>query len=265
MMQVTNLFSRWFSTLWYLLNFDSMMRTGLILILFSLSTTQLTGQTLLLTHEGNEVNEDSVFLSATPEDLLVSIHFSVTNHTEDPMDVRVMKTESQVVTGTFNTFCWAGVCFAPDVYVSPLTQILDAGETDSTSFVADYQPMGQLGTTIIRYTFQNIANAADSVSVTVFFEVGSTGIESTGSSDPQVWVYPNPANRFLAIRNNTPIAGPLSVSLFNSVGQVVLKRMLTSPNQTWTWALPPLPDGIYYLKIGNRSGWHDFRKVLISW
>ena len=64
-------------------------------------------------------------------------HMQVRNITSEPMKVLVEKEIIQDLDGVMNSFCW-GMCFGPDIFVSPDAIDIPAGEvnTDELSFHA---------------------------------------------------------------------------------------------------------------------------------
>jgi hypothetical protein len=64
-----------------------------------------------------------------------------------------------------------------------------------------------------------------------------------------ITIYPNPAHDLLHIRLTRTSPEPLSAQLYNTLGEMVLARPLTSTEETLN--ISDLPTGVYYLRIGT--------------
>jgi len=232
-------------------------------ILFVALSVTVGAQSLSLKHAGIAVSNDSVYLSGYPEDNLVSVKLAVTNQSELTLDVKVRKTVITNVTGSTNTYCWAGVCFIPSVSDSPVSVSIAPGRTDSTSFVGDYQSNGNAGTAAIRYTFYNVANPSDQVSVTVFYNISSSSTDPNRITKPWFRAYPNPADRQMSVLVSDRARGTLTGKLINIQGQVLLQEKAPADRRNWNWNTAALPEGIYFLDVSDEGGWRTVQKIWI--
>jgi len=67
-------------------------------------------------------------------------------------------------------------------------------------------------------------------------------------------IYPNPVTDILIIESNTTIN---NLSIYNELGQLLLKT-----NKTYTLDISTLTNGIYYLKITNKTGNIEIKKIV---
>ncbi len=74
-------------------------------------------------------------------------------------------------------------------------------------------------------------------------------------------VYPNPANDFITVQFNTVTAA--SITLYNSLGQVVYARNTAKPFANYKIDVSGIPQGMYFLQMKNRRETLQ-QKVLIS-
>ena len=146
------------------------MRPLVIILISILFLQNLNSQSLTLSDSNGDIpNNSDVNYYGGPDDLLTSYVF-VTNNSAISIDVKVKKVELDIVPGSINYFCW-GMCFPPEVYVSPYPISIASGETNDSDFSGDYMPNGAIGTSKIRYVFFDDNNPSDSVCVNVLYHI----------------------------------------------------------------------------------------------
>ena len=220
-------------------------------------------QSLSLKYEDEDVSNDTVYLSGEMGDDLIEWHAKVKNLTDKEIDVKVRKTEISIVENTVNTFCW-GSCFMPTVFVSPVSIKINAFATDFSSFAGDFEPSGMEGTSIISYTFFNAQNEDDSVMVTAFYQVGTSGIPDFGLTKNTVKVFPNPMLDQLNVQLSSSLENPYSIRLLNLNGQVLEELVENSRANQHSFSLPNLSAGYAILEISDSYGLNYRRKILIG-
>lgn len=145
-----------------------------ILLLASIIPSLIFAQSLSLSwQQGDIPNNSSITIPGIPSDPVLNSHIFVTNNTSSTIDVKVKKVELSLVAGSMNTFCW-GICFPPDVYVSPDPLPIGPGATNTDDFIGDYFSNGNLGASIIRYVFFDSNNVTDTTCVNVIYDVSGT-------------------------------------------------------------------------------------------
>jgi hypothetical protein len=219
-------------------------------------------QDLILKHNDVVVNNDSIYLSGTQSTELIEIKLSVTNNRSTAVSIKLKKTEIQLMEGTECSFCW-GECYTPAVFVSPMAITIQPGATDRNSFVGDYRPFGIEGTTIVKYTFFSPADTSWQQSVTVFFQIGGSGVDSRDILRPVIAVFPNPANRMIQIRFDDGQPVSRTVTLVDMQGRPVLSATLAAGCNTVDWPVEKLPSGIYFLQTRDENGYRSARKISI--
>ena len=125
-----------------------------LLSVYILSIVTFVGysQSLSLSHDGTPVaNGGEVVFTGEPTSSLIEAHMDVTSSASDSIDVLCKKEEITLVSGSMNTFCWDN-CYPPNIYVSLGPIRMGQGQTVS-AFIGEYQPMGNAGQSIIRYTY----------------------------------------------------------------------------------------------------------------
>ncbi|MBN3035202.1 MAG: T9SS type A sorting domain-containing protein [Bacteroidales bacterium] len=159
-----------------------MIRIILSLLLFSGMAAISQGQSLLLSTGSGNLAPNGVIgvdgdLSGNP----AVAHIYITNTGSSPITVKVKKIENYLVDGASASMCWAGNCYPPDVYVTPLGLTLAPGETNTDSFSGDLFPGTNGGISSVSFVFFDENNTADSVMAVVNYLIRS-GVQNLSLS-----------------------------------------------------------------------------------
>jgi hypothetical protein len=211
-------------------------------------------QNLSLVYEGNPIpaNQEIMFEGLANGNLMV-FEVQVQNNSSNSMDVLVKKVENYLAEGTTNSFCWGGMCYPPNVYVSPnATTIPGGGISPDGEFSGDYNPGTIIGQSSISYVFFDSSNENDSVMVTVLFTTTATGLTPIYEkefviSEP----YPNPANGFVKFDYdlNQSFNGQLKV--YSLVGSLVKEMNITDQSGTIQVNTAKLEEGFYFYILSS--------------
>ncbi|MDO9510496.1 MAG: T9SS type A sorting domain-containing protein [Bacteroidales bacterium] len=139
------------------------------LILFSAAlfgSALMMAQSLsITTHENQAIaNGQKIYAGGLPSNEIV-VELKVKNTSANSLMVKAKKTEISVVSESTNVFCWT-LCYSPSTYVSPDSVVIEAGNSYD-EFSGHYNTGINLGHTVIMYTFFDIMNPSDSVSVLI--------------------------------------------------------------------------------------------------
>ncbi len=138
----------------------------------------LTGFSQSLTLQTTEgVNiENGGEITVYGEETAVEIisHLHVTNTSASAINVSVHRNQIYMVDNTFSMFCW-GICYGPDVNQSAFPIEIAAGATNEDDFSGHYHPEGNIGTSIVSYTFYDESNSNDSIMVIINYAAGIEG------------------------------------------------------------------------------------------
>ncbi|GAB4295776.1 MAG: hypothetical protein Kow0068_20310 [Marinilabiliales bacterium] len=203
------------------------------------------GQSLaFLDMNDNVVSGDTVIVQGDASSLEIVEEFHVKNNGNSALDVKVKKSQIQILSGTSNTFCWAGLCYAPTISVSPYTQNIAAGTATSgaTDLSVHYSPNGYTGISIIAYTAFDANNTADSVIVYVIFDA-TTGINDVAEQKFNGPV-PNPANGIVTFTSNVNNENA-SFNLYNLLGKTIYNKSLKPGYNKITLNVSDLQAGVY--------------------
>ncbi|MCX6226371.1 MAG: T9SS type A sorting domain-containing protein [Bacteroidia bacterium] len=235
----------------------------IVLFLLLVITPGGFSQDLILKNGEQVVNSDTVYLSGTKTTELIEISLFVTNNRSTAISLKLRKTEIYVVEGAECSFCW-GECYTPAVQVSPMAITIQPGATDRKSFVGDYRPFGMEGTSIVKYTFFDPADTTFQQSVTVFFQIGGSGLNNAGTSGEMVRVYPNPASDCIRIFLSGDVPVSHTATFVNMQGQVLISEYLPAGSREISWQVSKLPSGFYILRLRDEAGDLATYKIFIA-
>lgn len=144
----------------------NLMRKLLLFSMGFLSGTLLLAQSLTLsTSEGHAIsNGQTLYAGGLPSAEIV-VELNVKNVSANALKVKAKKTELSVIDGSTNVFCWT-LCYPPFTYVSPDSVIIEAGSVYD-EFSGHYSAWDIIGHTRVMYTFFDMMNPSDSVSVVI--------------------------------------------------------------------------------------------------
>lgn len=220
-------------------------------------------QSLTLTIEGVDISNDTLFLIGTTEDALLESHVSVNNITDKEIEVKAKKTEVFIIDNTVNSFCW-GSCFPPFIFEATQAIKIPAEGTDSDSFIGDYTPEGNEGTSVLRYTFFAAANVTDSVSLIVYYQVGAAGIRDWTLDHELLRAYPNPTSGLLNLDFPGDTNQLITLRMFSITGQILKEKVMQYGQSSARLDLSEYPKGIMFLEIVNDDGQSAIKKIILT-
>lgn len=191
----------------------------------------------------------TVTVNADVTAITVSKGLGITNNAADTLWVKVKKVELNVLATTVNSFCWVQ-CYSPMTFVSPdALAIPGGGFTNTQSFVADYFPNGQEGTTAMAYVFFDQSNPSDSVLVYMNFTTDVSSIEDLMARGliSLSNAYPNPAGNSVSLDYKLPAdVKNGKVVVRNLLGSTVKEVKMTTGSNKLTLNVADLVEGIYF-------------------
>jgi hypothetical protein len=156
--------------------------------------------------------------------------------------------------GTSNVFCW-GLCYSPEVFVSPDSILVDAGTTNTADFSGHYIPTGVLGISTIRYVFFDINNLSDTVCVNINFSTYPESINELSNVSLSN-AYPNPANNAVSFSCSILQNSDAKLIIRNILGSVVKEVGIVNSGKI-SMNTSELADGVYFYTFivnGNSQG-----------
>jgi hypothetical protein len=240
------------------------MKTLFTFLIILAGTLGGFSQSLTLTKNGNPVANGATIDISGHIDSLIIIYLTVHNTGSTALDVKVRKDNISVLTGTIDTYCFAGQCYGGSTPVSIAGVQIAPGGYDTT-FSGDYYPLGQTGLSIFRYTFFDVNNPDDTISVTVRYSAAL----NVPSVDPVVAqlsnVYPNPASEKVFFDYNAALSsGSRILVIRDMAGRAVRESDLPDQQGTLEMDVRELETGVYFYSLIQNGTVLMTRKLVIK-
>lgn len=219
----------------------------ILIVSFLIISVGSYAQTLDLSYEGQALGDTLLMATdiSTPE---MVVEIVVTNNTDHNVDVKVLRTELDIVEGTVNYFCWAGNCFPPYVDESSTFISLAPGEaTEESAFSGHYDINEFYGDSFIEYKFFNTNDYSEYGKVIVQYAATMVGIEE--KEEIHANVFPNPASEHLTIQLSQTIN---TLIVYNYLGLKLIEENVNA--SSYKMNISNLSSGIYLLHIATDRG-----------
>jgi hypothetical protein len=223
----------------------------LALLTLLLFTTILSfGQSIDIIYNNITLNNgDTIVFTSTNNTATFAFPLSITNTSNQLVNVRVRKIELSIVPGSDNYFCNWTSCYTPSVFESPDSLPMMPADTFK-QFSCDYASNGHPGTSYVMYTFYNDSDHNDSMSVVGKYMAGSpAAIDLSNNSYTVSNAYPNPAKNVLFIDYNFTNAKFASIEIHNILGSIVQHKSIGSLSGKAKIDVSNLKNGIYFYTI----------------
>jgi len=232
-----------------------MKKITLLSFIFMVSIWTIA-QSLELYFEGELLLPDAeLTMTAHPDSgLMVLDTLDVKNISNTSIDVKCVRTIIDTIPGQINSYCW-GLCYAPFVDTSS-AHVTIAPNAASYEFSGDHDPAGVEGVTKVKYTFYDMNNPEDKISVFVSYDAtAESGRNELFQNIRLSDAYPNPANSFVSVDYDLPGLNNAKIVIFNLLGSIVKEIELTDTLGTLKVNTSNLLDGIYFysLLINNEA------------
>ena len=243
------------------------MMKKLLFTLFAVfvSTAFLSAQDMTLSWKGTPVGDTLVAYGDANAAEIVA-HAKVHNNTDKDMNIKVSRERLQMVDGASSQFCW-GLCYPPDTEDSPQYHLVKAGEASpDEQFSGHYLPYGSLGDSYVRYTFYNMDNIGQSVSVVVKYMGTPTGIAEEAMRNGSISeLYPNPATTYVSLDYQlTNEVNTAEVKVYNLLGAVVRNADLENNGNRLRLDVSDLKNGIYFYSVLINNDVYQTKKLVIQ-
>ncbi len=167
------------------------------------------------------------------------------------------------VSGCTYSICVGSACYKivsdNTNFMSP-TFLVPAGK-DTNALYTDYNPSAA-GTTVIRYDVRT-ASASDSTWFFVKFVITPTSVPTIVANNLKMSsLYPNPANNAVSFTYHTDYSGTMSI--YNSLGQVVKTMNLSSAKESMSLDTSDMPSGVYICRLQAAGANVAFRRLVVS-
>jgi TusA-related sulfurtransferase len=195
----------------------------------------------------------------------VSEEYFVRNNSNNDLNIRMRMEAVSLVDGAQYSFCALGSCFPAGINETTRDFPITANTTVGNDgvFTGHYHPNSNSGTSVIRYTFYNVADLNDTVSFMISFSGDDTGIGSI-DENAAINAYPNPTNNTLFIQYDLKKIKNGYLNLYNTLGALVLQQEINSPSGLINLNVSELPKGIYMYQFESASVKSRANKVLVN-
>ena len=223
-----------------------MFKKSIITLMFLAAIGYVSAQSLQFELNGNVFSDGEAIECTTTNEW--GEHFQemqLRNLTSNDLDVIVEKEIIENLDGTMNWFCW-GLCFSPDVFVSPNPVTVAANSiTDESalSFHAMFEE-GIFGYVVVRYYAYDERHPDERISIIVKFHKSGVGVNDNSRPMEMGSAYPNPASS--TVNFDYSLNGSLTAVVYNIVGQEVMRQDLNANVGKLTLPVADLNDGIYF-------------------
>jgi hypothetical protein len=204
-----------------------------LLLLFSallVSVALFSQSTLLTTWEfGPTSFAPSITFNGAPTDGEIVSHIRVTNTGSEPVTVKVARVILDQVDNTIHNFCWGGLCDGELVDTSGGFEVIAPGAY-SDEFSGHLIPMGTLGVSAVQYTFFDVDNPSNAVSVTVLYNtMFSLSMEENDTSHTTLLSGPvdDPIHGMIKVHNHLPM--DLNLIVFRQPAFII------DGSENWMW------------------------------
>lgn len=246
-----------------------MMKKLLLLLMIAfVAGTSVNAQSFSLYRDG-ELLPESITLTQHPDSTHpMDLYVAIKNISDDILNVRLLRTYETILDDASVEFCFAGQCEAPFVDTSSLYVAIPAGATTNAKNSLEahyYYPQGTLGTSVVKYTFFDMNNFDNNITLTVNYITQFTAIdENIAKSISLSNVYPNPTHNTINIDYNFDVnIDGASVKIVNLLGSVVKETEMDQNANKLSMDVSDLTTGIYFYSIVVNNEIFKTKKLVI--
>jgi len=223
-------------------------------------------ETISLSWDGSALS-DTVYVWVDPYNADATLfHAIVTNNTDNIVNIKVLRTNVEVIEGSVNSFCWASQCYPPFLDESALYQPIIGGESTGTdNFYAEFMANETFGTSIIKYKFFDKDNTDIFSEVVVKYWSSPEAIgEEIANNISFSNAYPNPAiNTFNIDYNFDTNINKASLKIVNLLGSVVKEVEIDQNSNKLSMDISNLDAGVYFYSIVVNNEVFQTKKLVI--
>ena len=246
----------------------------IFLLLFLLSFRSNSQSLRVMDVNGTDVTGDTVEVIYQPGQYHgwteISVEVFPVNIGSNTLELGAKKIEFNHQADEYHAFCFAGTCLPDFTFISPFTDILQAGQTDST-FSGHFRFDDTLHTpsvSRVAYVFYNVNNPADSAIVYVHYNtLLQSGIEDYDQSNlflSEAW--PNPANDAVNFSYRVEQGGSnehFDVLISAITGEHMRKEVLVQKDGTLLLDTKALTPGVYNCVVVSGAFSGKARKFIV--
>lgn len=240
-------------------------------ILLSIAVLMITvfyanAQSYTLAWQGETFGDTVVFMGM-PDSVLV-FEAELTNNSSDLDTIRIIRRYIDVVSEFEHSLCW-GSCYPPNhdsIFAPAGYVVLGPGETSPEyAFSGHYDALGNMGTTLVEYTFFNINDESEKLTVVAKYVIAPDAIDENILNNTYVSdIYPNPAESFVNINYDMPVeVETANVKIVNLLGSVVMEKQLNTSNNKIRMNISNLNGGVYFYSLFINKDLYSTKKLIV--
>lgn len=242
-----------------------MVRYLLSILIISISAS-LFSQNLKLTYNDEDVSNGEITVEGVPTEALIKTVIYITNNAEVDIQVKVKRTSSEVVEGTYNSFC-LGSCYPPTTDEAENPFPIAAGATTSKDdFYIEFYPEGTEGESTITFEIWDINNTDTNVSFTITYSIHTPTVISVASKSFSLNAFPNPAitNSVRIGYTNLSDYSSSAITIRNILGIVVAQSKVNGLSGFVDFDLGRIPNGLYLYSVESGGRKLITKKLMIN-
>jgi hypothetical protein len=244
------------------------MKKYLLLFILTVVFISYSSAQYSLSWEGETLG-DTVLVAGEPSEFELEFHAILTNNGDDTDSIKVRRRLIHLIDGVIHYYCW-GACYQPNtdsITVSSLSVELEPGASSGEfDFSGHYQPNNQTGTSWVEYTFFNIHDENESITVVAQFTTEYVGLHEGIMKEGYVSeVYPNPATHMINFDYQlTPQVSQASVKVINLLGEVVKDVNFGLGSNNKRIDVSDLSNGVYFCSIMINGEIYETKKLVVQ-
>lgn len=216
----------------------------------------------------NLPDEVEVFADSLSQ-VIVDFECFITNTESSPVNVKITREIIDYVPGANDQLCW-GTCTMhteDDNFIEKQELSFEANETKFTGFddvteypglggVFHYLPLGNAGTTTIKYTLISVKDGNETTEDELIIKYTANTATSIASSFKQVTLsepYPNPAHNVSRIKYSFNTTKQVHLVVANIIGSRVYEQALIDNSGEVLIEVSELPVGLYFVNIESNG------------
>ncbi len=228
-------------------------------------TVNFNTNPFLLSMDGEITGNEITIIPDDPGATEIQLDLIFTNNSDASAAIKVARNEIEMAAGSESYFCW-GACYPPATDTSGMSMTIDAGASSGEGDFSAHYTIGDEGISKISYTFYNIDNPDEAVTVLVNFDTRPSGVNENIFKD--TWIsdlYPNPATSVVKIDYNFPAAVTnAEVKVVNLVGSVVMEQKLDASANNHSINISELNSGIYFYSLFLNEEVYSTKKLIVK-
>jgi len=225
------------------------MKAKLLLLAFLCTALLGLGQNLQVIDTATQQAAAWHYSFQVPPTGAAYLSFEVKNTGSTLIKTRIYKNVLQTSGSHQTYFSYGAYMYAPATVYS-LQEPLGAGQSlpdinGRVGLETGFDANGSIGTTVVRYTVYDSLNHADSVNVTITYNVSSAAVKNVSGAALFFDAWPNPAQNKIHFYYRAPAAQVVYLSIRNALGTEIKKIPLTDLEGKMDIDVSELSPGIY--------------------